>query len=130
MNQFNVVAENPESTVVAEYISPYKRVTAYQSEAELEKTLIEQLQKQAYDYLPIKSERDLIVNLRSQLERLNDFVFSDNEWDFFFRNKIANQNLGIEEKTYIIQEDFIQLLACDDGVGEKYLPDRQDQYPQ
>ncbi|MCE5178585.1 MAG: type I restriction endonuclease subunit R [Porphyromonadaceae bacterium] len=125
MNQFNVVAENPESTVVAEYISPYKRVTAYQSEAELEKTLIEQLQKQAYDYLPIKSERDLIVNLRSQLERLNDFVFSDNEWDFFFRNKIANQNLGIEEKTYIIQEDFIQLLACDDGsVKNIYLIDK------
>lgn len=115
MNQFNVVAESPESTVVAEYKSPYKRATAYQSEAELEKTLIEQLQKQAYDYLPIKSERDLIVNLRSQLERLNDFVFSDNEWDFFFRNKIANQNLGIEEKTYIIQEDYVQLLVCDDG---------------
>lgn len=125
MNQFNVVAENPESTVVAEYKSPYKRATAYQSEAELEKTLIEQLQKQAYDYLPIKSERDLIVNLRIQLERLNDFVFSDNEWDFFFRNKIANQNLGIEEKTYIIQEDYIQLLACDDGsVKNIYLIDK------
>lgn len=125
MNQFNVVAENPESTVVAEYKSPYKRATAYQSEAELEKTLIEQLQKQAYDYLPIKSERDLMVNLRIQLERLNDYDFSDNEWDFFFRNKIANQNLGIEEKTYIIQEDYIKLLACDDGsVKNIYLIDK------
>jgi type I restriction enzyme R subunit len=125
MNQFNVVAENPESTVVAEYKSPYKRATAYQSEADLEKMLIEQLQKQAYDYLPLKSERDLIVNLRIQLERLNDFVFSDNEWEFFFRNKIANQNLGIEEKTYIIQEDYIQLLACDDGsVKNIYLIDK------
>lgn len=125
MNQFNVVAENPESTVVAEYKSPYKRATAYQSEAELEKTLIEQLQKQAYDYLPLKSEKDLMVNLRTQLERLNDYEFSDNEWDFFFRNKIANQNLGIEEKTYIIQEDYIQLLACDDGsVKNIYLIDK------
>jgi type I restriction enzyme R subunit len=125
MNQFNVVAENPESTVVAEYKSPYKRATAYQSEAELEKTLIEQLQKQAYDYLPLKSEKDLMVNLRTQLERLNDYEFSDNEWDFFFRNKIANQNLGIEEKTYIIQEDYIQLLPCDDGsVKNIYLIDK------
>ncbi len=125
MSHFNVVVENPESTVVAEYKSPYKRVTAYQSEAELEKTLIEQLQKQAYDYLPLKSEKDLIVNLRTQLERLNDYEFSDNEWDFFFRNKIANQNLGIEEKTYIIQEDYIQLLACDDGsVKNIYLIDK------
>ena len=125
MNQFNVVAENPESTVVAEYKSPYKRATAYQSEADLEKMLIEQLQKQAYDYLPIRSERDLIVNLRIQLERLNDYNFSDNEWYFFFRNKIANQNLGIEEKTYIIQEDYIQLLARDDGsVKNIYLIDK------
>ena len=56
---------------------------------------------------------------------LNDYVFSDKEWDYFFRNKIANQNLGIEEKTFIIQEDFIQLLACDDGtVRNIYLIDK------
>ncbi|MCE5178587.1 MAG: hypothetical protein LLF81_05545 [Porphyromonadaceae bacterium] len=55
MNHFNVVAENPESTVVTEYKSP----------------------------------------------------------------------LGIEEKTYIIQEDYIQLLACDDGsVKNIYLIDK------
>ena len=125
MNHFNIVAESPESTVVAEYNSPYKRAAAYQSEAELERTLIEQLQSQAYDYLPVRGERDLIVNLRTQLELLNDYVFSDKEWDYFFRNKIANQNLGIEEKTFIIQEDFIQLLACDDGtVRNIYLIDK------
>ena len=97
MNQYNIVAESPESTVVAEYNSPYKRAAAYQSEAELERTLIEQLQDQAYDYLTVKSERDLITNLRTQLEALNDYVFSDKEWDYFFRNMVANQNLGIEE---------------------------------
>ena len=112
MSHFNIVAENPESTVVAEYNTTYKRAEAYQSEADLERTLVEQLQKQAFDYLPIRSESDLIVNLRSQLETLNDYVFSDKEWDYFFRNKIANQNLGIEEKTFIIQEDFIQLPYC------------------
>lgn len=125
MNHFNIVAENPESTVVAEYNTTYKRAEAYQSEADLERTLVEQLHKQAYDYLPIRSESDLIINLRSQLEMLNDYVFSDKEWDYFFRNKIANQNLGIEEKTFIIQEDFIQLLACDDGtVRNIYLIDK------
>ena len=125
MSHFNIVAENPESTVVAEYNTTYKRAEAYQSEADLERTLVEQLQKQAFDYLAIKSESDLIINLRSQLETLNDYVFSDKEWDYFFRNKIANQNLGIEEKTFIIQEDFIQLLACDDGtVRNIYLIDK------
>ena len=33
MNQYNVVAENPESTVVAEYQPINKRETTYQSEA-------------------------------------------------------------------------------------------------
>lgn len=125
MNHFNIVAENPESTVVAEYNTTYKRAEAYQSEGDLERSLIEQLQKQAYDHLPIRSESDLIINLRNQLELLNDYVFSDKEWDYFFRNKIANQNLGIEEKTFIIQEDFIQLLACDNGtVRNIYLIDK------
>lgn len=127
MNQYNIVAESPESTVVAEYNSPYKRSAAYQSESELERTLIEQLQKQAYEYLSIKSERDLIINLRNQLERLNNYLFSNNEWDYFFKDKVANQNLGIEEKTFIIQEDFIQLLECDDGtVRNIYLIDKNN----
>ena len=125
MSDLNIIAENPESTIVAEYKSAYKRASAYQSEADLEKTLIAQLQRQAYDYLPLNSEQDLITNLRKQLEILNDYSFTDKEWDFFFKNKIANQNIGIEEKTFIIQEDYIQLLSRDDGTTKNiYLIDK------
>jgi type I restriction enzyme R subunit len=105
MKQYDLVAENPESTVVAEYQSEYKRLSSYESEADLEKTFIEQLQTQAYEYLPIKNEADLIDNLRQQLSKLNDYSFSDTEWDRFFKTKIANPNSGIEEKTAVIQED-------------------------
>jgi type I restriction enzyme R subunit len=127
MSDLNIIAENPESTIVAEYKSAYKRASAYQSEADLEKTLIAQLQKQAYEYIPINCEKDMIVNLRKQLENLNKYEFTDNEWDHFFKNKIANQNLGIEEKTYIIQEDHIQLLTRDDGTTKNiYLIDKAD----
>jgi len=127
MIKYNIVSENPESTVVAEFVPAYKREINYQSEAELEKAFIEQLQDMAYEYLPIKSENDLIANLRKQLELLNDYHFSDSEWEQFFTSKIANQNNGIEEKTAVIQEDHIQLLTRDDGtVKNIYLIDKEN----
>ena len=127
MKHYDLVAENPESTVVAEYQSDYKRETNYQSEADLERAFIAQLQTQGYEYLQIKSEQEIIQNLRSQLEKLNDYTFSNKEWEQFFKTKIANQNSGIEEKTSIIQEDFIQLLTRDNGDTKNiYLIDKQN----
>ncbi len=125
MDKYTLIAENPESTVVADYKSPYSRETTYQSEADLEKAFIEQLQTQAYEYLPFTTEQELITNLRQQLEMLNNYQFSDTEWEQFFKNKITNQNSGIEEKTTTIQEDHIQLLTCDNGtVKNIYLIDK------
>ncbi|MEI6680402.1 MAG: type I restriction endonuclease subunit R [Mariniphaga sp.] len=125
MDKYTLVAENPESTVVSEYHPLYRREVNYQSEADLEKAFIEQLQTQAYEYLPIITEQELIANLRRQLEILNDYQFSNKEWEQFFKSKIANQNNGIEEKTTIIQEDHIQLLDRDNGtVKNIYLIDK------
>jgi type I restriction enzyme R subunit len=115
MKEYKIVAENPESTVVAEYEAEYRKEKSYQSEAELEKAFILLLEKQAYTFLPIKTEKDLVDNLRVQLELLNNYQFTDKEWKAFFAAKIANANSGIVEKTMIIQEDFIQLLDCEDG---------------
>ena len=124
---YNLVAENPESTVVAEYQSTYKKETAFQTEDQLEKAFIKQLENQAYEYLSIKSESELIGNLRLQLQQLNTYTFTDKEWDHFLKSKIANQNSGIEEKTAIIQEDHIQLLTRDDGtVKNIYLIDKSN----
>lgn len=116
MNKISVVAENPESTVVAEYQGMKTKQTEYQSEADLEKAFIKQLQNQAYDYLPIHSEKDLIDNLRYQLEKLNDYHFTDKEWDRFFKQEIANPNCGIKEKTKIIQEDYKKVLYYEKPV--------------
>ncbi|HZK02790.1 MAG TPA: type I restriction endonuclease, partial [Bacteroidaceae bacterium] len=122
---YSLVAENPESTVVAEYTSLYRREMTFQSEAELEKAFIELLQTQAYEYLPITKEKELIDNLRKQLELLNSYQFEDAEWEQFFTSKIANQNNGIEEKTNMIQEDHIQLLTRNDGTTKNiYLIDK------
>lgn len=120
-NKYNLVAENTQSTVVAEYIPDGKRVANYQSEAELESAFIKQLETQAYEYLVITSENDLILNLKKQIEKLNDYTFSDTEWDRFFTSEIANPNQSIEEKTATIQEDEIKNLYGDDGKFKRNI---------
>jgi type I restriction enzyme R subunit len=55
-----------------------------------------------------------VTNLRKQLEKLNNYKFSDSEWNNFFKTEIANQNYSIEEKTKTIQEDHIKILKKED----------------
>lgn len=116
MSYFNIVAETNENTVVTEYTPVTKRSDAYQSEAALEVEFIRLLTEQGYEYLPIHSEEDLVLNLRRQLEKLNNYVFSDSEWKQFFSDCVANKNEGIAEKTRKIQEDYVQVLHRDNGT--------------
>lgn len=115
MSYFNIIAQTTENTVVTEYEPVKKRSGNYQSEAALEKEFIRMLTEQGYEYLTIHYENDLIINLRSQLEKLNNYHFTETEWDRFFKDSIANQNEGIVEKTRKIQEDNVQVLKRDDG---------------
>ena len=118
MTKYNPIIESPEATVVAEYSSVAEKSTAYQGEAALENAFIEQLQKQAYEYLPIKTEADLVANLRRQLEKLNGVQFNDREWQRFFTGEIANQNDGIVDKTRKIQvKDTAISFKFDDGTS-------------
>ncbi|SIS77083.1 type I restriction endonuclease subunit R [Phaeovulum vinaykumarii] len=118
--RYEPIALSGESTVVAEFLPDPQdaAATGYQSEAELERALIRQLQAQAYERLPITSEADLIANLRRQLERLNKVTLSDAEWNRFFTASIAGANDGILEKTARIQEDHVQVLKRDDGTSK------------
>ena len=118
MKKYNVVMEMSNSTVVTEYKPIKKRSDSYQSEAALEKEFIKMLQEQGYDYLQIHDSDALINNLRKQLELLNDYNFTDSEWERFFNDNICNNNDGIIEKTRKIQEDNIQVLKKDDGTSK------------
>ncbi|MEZ5242895.1 MAG: type I restriction endonuclease subunit R [Microthrixaceae bacterium] len=113
--RYEPIAVSSESTVVAEFVPEPGTESGYQSEADLEQAFVDLLEEQAYQYLSLTSEADLISNLRTQLEALNGITFSDNEWDRFFRERIAGDKDGIVEKTVRIQEDHIQLLRRDDG---------------
>jgi type I restriction enzyme R subunit len=126
MNQYNIVAADNESTVVAEYTPISHREDSYQSEAQLERDFIKQLQEQQYEYIQIASEDELMANLRRQLEKLNDYAFTDTEWDWFFKKCIAGANDGIVEKTRRIQTDHVQILKRDDGTTKNiYLIDKK-----
>lgn len=126
--QHDPIAISNESTVVAQYIPEgMVREATYQSEDALEREFIKQLEEQAYEYLRITSEDELVVNLRKQIESLNGITFSEAEWKRFYESKISGQNDGIVEKTARIQEDPIQLLHRDDGTTKNVrLIDRQN----
>ncbi len=113
--RYEPIAVSAESTVVAEFVPDATASTAYQSEAELEREFIRLLQSQAYEYLPLTTEAELVANLRTQLETLNSIRLSDAEWEQFFTQRIAGANDSAKEKTARIQEDHVQLLKRDDG---------------
>lgn len=115
MSTYNIVLSTSESTVVTEYEPQTKRSDSYQSETALEQAFIKMLGEQGYEYVAIHNEEALISNLRRQLELLNDYSFTDKEWQSFFKDKIANSNDGIIQKTRKIQEDNIQNLIREDG---------------
>ena len=127
MSSYNIIATTAESTVVSEYIPEPRKSDAYQSEAALEKEFLRLLQGQGYEYIQVRSEAELIQNLRRQLEALNRMTFTEEEWKRFFKNNLAGANEGIVEKTRKIQSDHVQPLQRDDGTSKNvYLLDKKN----
>ena len=113
----DIISQNTQSTVVAEYVREEReRESGYQSESDLENALIAQLQRQGYEYLPIHNEKELIANLRKQLEKLNGITFTDSEWQRFFKTEIAKESNGIKEKAITIQRDYKKSFVREDGT--------------
>ena len=121
MSYFNIVAQSSESTVVTEYKPQDKRSDAYQTEAELEAEFIRLLVELGYERLTIHKEVELIENLRHQLEKLNGYRFTNDEWKRFFGEVLANSKDGIVEKTRLIQEDHVQVLRRDNGESKNIM---------
>lgn len=103
---YNMIMSTAESTVVTEYEPQQTRSDAYQSEAALENAFIKMLTQQGYQYLKIDSPSALIDNLRHQLEKLNNYSFSDREWKQFFEKKLQIQTKVLLKK----QEKFKRII--------------------
>ena len=113
--RYEPIAFSSESTVVSEFIPDTSAAAAYQSEADLERELIALLQGQAYEYLTVHSEAEMLANLRMQLETLNGVTFSDAEWVRLQAEYLIGANDGAVEKTVRIQENHIHAFKRDDG---------------
>ena len=114
------VVVSDEFTVVGLYHPTHDEEQEYQSEAALEDDLIKQLRAQAYEYVDIHDRDGLEANLRLQLEALNNYRFSDEEWKRFYRHSIVGipsaAGNPVVAKARRIQEDHVQVLIRDDGT--------------
>lgn len=127
IEQTNIIAQHADCTVVSRYEPLPAPKGGYQSESVLEEALIQQLVTQGYERLVVNSEAQLIANLRKQIEALNHFKLSDTEWKQLFDAYIANENMGIEEKTEMMQQSPVVSLTLDNGRATNIkLMDRSD----
>jgi type I restriction enzyme R subunit len=75
-----------------------------QSELILEQNLITQLAANGYDKVTIKDESELLVNLKKQLEKHNNKVFSDSDFKQIL-NHLSKSN-NIFEKALLLRDKF------------------------
>ena len=118
MDTFNIIAEQEHTTVMAHYEALPREDNGYQSEAALEAAFIKQLTEQGYERVNITKEKDLIANLRQQMNRLNGLTLSDSEWKRLFEQHIASPQMTIEDKTERIQKTEIVNITLDNGNSQ------------
>ncbi|MBO1304653.1 type I restriction endonuclease subunit R [Enterococcus sp. 669A] len=104
-----------DGIILAKYKSPDRINDSYQSESELEYELINNLREQGYEPIKIATTNELYANLKKQIERLNDVVFTEEEWKRFLIEYLDVPNDGMIEKTRKIQEDYVYDFIFDDG---------------
>ena len=118
MDTFNIIAEQEHTTVMAHYEALPREDNGYQSEAALDAAFIKQLTEQGYERVNITKEKDLIANLRQQMNRLNGLTLSDSEWKRLFEQHIASPQMTIEDKTERIQKTEIVNITLDNGNSQ------------
>ena len=100
-----------------------------QSEDDLEKEFIKNLESIGYEYLQINKEEDLIINLRTQIEKLNKINFNDDEWKRFYNENINNEKNTVTDRTSIIQENHgFSFLFDDKRESNIWLINKNDIY--
>ena len=111
----STIAEMTNGIILANYEKILQVQEAYQSEAELEESMIKNLGLQGYETFNGKTSDDLYKNLKIQIEKLNKVTFTDEEWKRFLAEYLDSPNDGMIEKTRKIQENHIYDFIFDDG---------------
>ena len=129
MTQYKIIAESNNFIVLDQYKKFVEEPNAgYQTEGSLEREFIRDLQAQGYEYLQGFNSHDALVrNLRAQLQRLNNVVFSDAEWRRFLEEYLDKPSDSLIEKTRKIHDDYIYDFVFDNGrIQNIYLLDKKN----
>src|ERR1035437_4251127 len=112
----NMVAEQSDDQVAYAGTSGLKSSGAYQSEAELERQFIADLQTQGYNRLllpkgAVAIEELLLTNLRDKLQKLNAAkldggVFTDDEWARLLHDHLLNPKHSFVDRARNLREPF------------------------
>ena len=128
MIDYKTIAESNNFIVLDRYTKQWQVAEGYQSEGDLEREFIQDLQNQGYEYLPALTSPDaLLANVRTQLQSLNTVEFSDAEWRRFVETFLDRPSETIIDKTRKIHDDYIHDFVFDDGrIQNIYLLDKQN----
>ena len=127
MSDYKTIAESNNFIVLDKYTQEWQVSEGYQSEYDLEREFIQDLQNQGYEYLPaLNNPEALIANVRVQLQTLNNVQFADGEWLRFVETWLDKPSDGIIEKTRKVHDDYIHDFVFDDGrIQNIYLLDKK-----
>lgn len=122
------IAESNNFIVLDMYSQEWMVAESYQSEGDLEREFIQDLQNLGYEYLPgLNAAETLLANVRVQLQTLNNVQFADGEWLRFVESWLDKPSDGIVEKTRKIYEDYVHDFVFDDGrIQNIYLLDKKN----
>jgi len=128
MIDYKSIAESKNFIVLDKYIQEWKVAESYQSEADLERELIQDLVNQGYEYLPNLNTPDaLLANVRVQLQILNNVQFADGEWLRFVETYLDKPSDSIVDKTRKVHDDYIHDFVFDDGrIKNIYLLEKKN----
>lgn len=128
MIEYNPIAESNNFIILEKYNREWTVAEGYQSEGDLERELIADLQNQGYEYRPeLNSQQTLLANVRMQLQTLNNVQFSHGEWLRFVETFLDKPSEGIVDKTRKVHDDYIHDFVFDDGhIQNIYLLDKKN----
>ena len=116
MTDYKTIAESNNFIVLDKYSKDGQVCESYQSEYDLEREFIQDLQHQGYEYLPdVNTPDKLLANAREQLQALNNMQFSNGEWLRFVETYLDTPSDNIVDKTRKIHDDYIHDFVFDDG---------------
>ena len=128
MNEYKTIAESNNFIVLDKYTQCSQVNEAYQSEYDLEREFITDLENQGYDYLrELNTSEKMLANVRVQLQALNNVQFLEGEWRRFVEGYLDKPSDNSIDKTRKIHDDYIHDFVFDAGhIQNIYLLDKKN----